>query len=157
MDNLAVKVEDDRQSNATNHSGRSEYGDDIPDQYQHHPEEEYYRQQQMYQQNRRPTTHITNSYDPHAPQPFQHNRKNMGLKNVSNQVGAAVNGRNPNIEFDQISNDGFGSVKIGRPIGFHGKSLAVSEDDTSSISSRVEHTHTDQGYFDLKFYHNRLW
>lgn len=157
MDHLAVKGEDDDQhSNLTTRSERSErsdYGDDMPD---YHPEDEYYRQQQMYQQSRRPTTHVTNSFEYQPPAPFVHNRKNMGIKNLSSQVGAAINGiATPRIEFDQASNDGFD--KIRHPMTYPRKSLAVSEDDTHSISSRVAHTHTDQGYFDLKFYHNRLW
>lgn len=171
MENLTVKhVDDDSKSNLSIHSNisihsnRSEYGDnDIPD----HPEEEFYRQQAS-NNNRRLHNHTNNSfveYEP--PRPFVLSRKNMGIKNCSSQVGLAVNGdASTKIDFDHTDHEshvgyGYEHEKIGSPIDFHemnGKSLAVAEDDdTSSISARVANTHTDKGYFDLKFYHNRLW
>lgn len=170
MENLTVKhVDDDNKSNLTVqsnlgiHSNRSEYGDDFPD----HPEEEYYRQQEC-NNNRRLHNHTNNSFvDYETPRPFVLSRKNMGIKNSSSQVGLCVNGEaDTKIDFDHTDHEshvgyGYEHEKIGSPIDFHemnAKSLAVAEDDdTSSISARVANSHTDKGYFDLKFYHNRLW
>jgi hypothetical protein len=128
----------------------SDQGSEL-DGYPLHPEEEYYRQQHMYRQNYRPQTHVQSSFEYVAPPAFRHNKQHTGLKNIS----SFTLGDDRKIDYDQMSNDGF-QTKINRPIAVH-KSLAVNEDETSSISSKLEHTHTDQGYLDLKFYHNRLW
>lgn len=86
---------------------------------------------------------------------FQPTKQHTGLKNVSSNVGAAVSPSNK-MEFDQEQAESFGVVKIGRPIGkfpTHGDNT----DAMSTISSINSEGKTEQGYFDLKFYHNKLW
>lgn len=85
--------------------------------------------------------------------PFQPNKQHTGLKNNSSNVGAAV-APSGKMEFDQEAPESFGVVKIGRPIG---RSQLDNSDAMSTISSVNSEGLTDQGYFDLKFYHNKLW
>lgn len=87
------------------------------------------------------------------PTRFQHNKQHTGLKNISFNVGAAVSPTDK-MEFDQEAPESFGIVKINRPIG-----NAPVHTDTTDAMSTVSSTEgfTEQGYFDLKFYHNRLW
>lgn len=85
--------------------------------------------------------------------PMQPNKQHTGLKNISFNVGAAVTPGNK-MEFEQEEPESFGVVKINRPIG---KSPNPDSDALSTISSINSEGITDQGYFDLKFYHNKLW
>jgi hypothetical protein len=89
------------------------------------------------------------------PTTFQHSKQHTGLKNMSTGVNWCVT-PTTKMEFDQEANDGFGSVKINRPIGVKAQ---LSPGDTESIDSRMSNgsNKTDQGHMDLKFYHNRLW
>lgn len=80
------------------------------------------------------------------------NKQHTGLKNISSNVGAAVTPSNK-MEFDQEAPESFGVVKIGRPIGKSDQ----PDDAVSTISSINSEGLTEQGYFDLKFYHNKLW
>lgn len=80
------------------------------------------------------------------------NKQHTGLKNNSSNVGAAVTPSNK-MEFDQEEPESFGVVKIGRPVGKSDQ----NDDAVSTISSINSEGLTDQGYFDLKFYHNKLW
>lgn len=82
------------------------------------------------------------------------NKQHTGLKNISSNVGAAVmpSGK---MEFDQERPESFGVVKIGRPVGKHAN--GDNADAMSTISSINSEGMTEQGYFDLKFYHNKLW
>lgn len=89
---------------------------------------------------------------------YQINKMHMGLKNISHNVGAAVTPSNK-MEFYQEKPESFGQVKITQPIG-----VSVQEQNhnnnivspASSLDSDKSHL-TDQGFFDLKFYHNKLW
>ncbi|CAO1319420.1 unnamed protein product [Diamesa tonsa] len=94
-----------------------------------------------------------------SPTPYHYNKKQTGKKNQSSNVGLAVNGQDEKIEFDQHNDIGFGCVKINRPIGVSSRSNTNENlNDNESVDSRdSEHTHTDQGYLDLKFHHSRLW
>lgn len=80
-------------------------------------------------------------------------KMHTGQKNISSNVFAAVS-PGQKMEFDQEKNEGFGSVKINRPIrnprDKHETDSVMSHD---SQNSRL----TEQGHFDLKYYHNRLW
>lgn len=83
---------------------------------------------------------------------FKPNKQHTGMKNISSNVGAAV-APNSKMEFDQEQPESFGVVKINRPIG----RLEHHDDAISTISSINSEGLTEQGYFDLKFYHNKLW
>lgn len=86
--------------------------------------------------------------------PSRYTKQHTGLKNVSYNVGAAVTPTDK-MEFDQEERESFGVVKINRPVG---KTSNVDNSDAhSTISSVGSEGLTDQGYFDLKFYHNKLW
>lgn len=74
------------------------------------------------------------------------------MKNVSSNVFAAV-APHGKMEFDQEERESFGVVKLNRPIG----KVDHNDDNMSTISSIHSEGLTDQGYFDLKFYHNKLW
>lgn len=84
-------------------------------------------------------------------------KQQTGMKNMSFGVGAAVTPSNK-MEFDQEDRRGdFGVVKINRP---HGKMMSPNNDDAMSTSSKATaggDGFTGQGYYDLKFYHNKLW
>lgn len=80
------------------------------------------------------------------------NKQHTGLKNISSNVGAAVS-PSSKMEFDQEEPESFGVVKINRPIG----KFEQADDAVSTISSINSEGLTEQGYFDLKFYHNKLW
>lgn len=100
--------------------------------------------------------------DNHRPAPTFHlSKQHTGMKNRSYGVGMAVTPTNK-MEFDQESREDFGVVKINRPVG---SKCALSpsashpgggDDALSTVSSGGEGL-TDQGYNDLKFYHNKLW
>lgn len=94
-------------------------------------------------------------FDETAPvrRPMQPNKQHTGLKNISFNVGAAVAPSNK-MEFDQEEPESFGVVKLNRPIG---RSNNDNTDAMSTISSANSEGMTEQGYFDLKFYHNKLW
>ena len=86
--------------------------------------------------------------------PFQYNKRQTGKKNIS----SIVVGNNDKMEFDQIDDRGFGVVKINRPIGLSTSRTHEHLYDNESINSRdSEHTHTADGFFDLKFYSHPLW
>lgn len=83
-------------------------------------------------------------------------KQQTGMKNMSFGVGAAVTPTNK-MEFDQEDRGDFGVVKINRPPG---KIMSPNNDDAMSTSSKTTaggDGFTDQGYYDLKFYHNKLW
>lgn len=105
-------------------------------------------------------------YDPesqHQQEFYRNQQQNMqhfskrqtGKKNISNIVVGLDN----KIEFDQIEDKGFGVVKINRPIGVTSRSNTQEHlnDNESTYSHDSERTHTEQGYFDLKFYSHPLW
>lgn len=83
---------------------------------------------------------------------FQPSKQHTGMKNLSFNVGAAV-APSGKMEFDQEEPESFGVVKINRP---GGKSVD-NTDNASTISSANSEGFTEQGYFDLKFHHNKLW
>ncbi|XP_053662563.1 alpha-tubulin N-acetyltransferase [Anopheles marshallii] len=87
--------------------------------------------------------------------PARYTKQHTGLKNISFGVGAAVmpSGK---MEFDQEENEGFGSVKINRPIGKSGTRGSL-HDDNESVYSNGSQQGGGGGHFDLKFYHNKLW
>lgn len=113
--------------------------------YQHEyfddSESQQTQQQQKYYRNRRSTS------------PFHFNKRQTGKKNVSSIVVGSDN----KIEFDQIDDKGFGVVKINRPIGVTGSRHEHMNDNESIHSRDSEHTHTADGFFDLKFYSHPLW
>lgn len=83
-------------------------------------------------------------------------KQQTGMKNMSYGVGAAVTPSNK-MEFDQEDGGEFGVVKIHRPPG---KMHSPNNDDAVSTSSKATANgdgFTGQGYYDLKFYHNKLW
>lgn len=96
--------------------------------------------------------------DSHKPPPTFHlSKQHTGMKNRSYGVGMAVT-PTTKMEFDQESREDFGVVKINRPIGKCALSPSASHpaDDVMSTVSSGEGL-TEQGYNDLKFYHNKLW
>lgn len=93
-----------------------------------------------------------------SPPKYRINKMHMGLKNMSTNVGAAVT-PNSKMEFYQETPESFGQVKITQPIGVMVKEQHLSNviiSPTSSQDSDKSHL-TDQGFFDLKFFHNKLW
>lgn len=93
-----------------------------------------------------------------SPPKYRINKMHMGLKNMSHNVGAAVTPTNK-MEFYQEKPESFGQVKITQPIGLSTKENHHNGDiisPTSSQDSDKSHL-TDQGFFDLKFFHNKLW
>lgn len=88
-----------------------------------------------------------------AKKATRYTKQHTGLKNISSNVGAAVMPSNK-MEFDQEERESFGVCKINRPIGGAAPSIADNSDANSTVSSEGL---TEQGYFDLKFYHNKLW
>lgn len=86
---------------------------------------------------------------------FHLSKQHTGMKNRSYGVGMAVT-PSPKMEFDQEAREDFGVVKINRPIGKQPLSPNANEETMSTVSSGAEGL-TDQGYYDLKFYHNKLW
>lgn len=94
-------------------------------------------------------------FDPLVPRntKFAGSKMHMGLKNLSSGVHLAVSPNNK-MEFNQDTDEGFGPVKINRPIKNH-----YEKHETDSIMSHDSHGSklTDHGHFDLKYYHNRLW
>lgn len=89
--------------------------------------------------------------------PFSYNKRMTGKKNLSNIIVGSDN----KIEFDQIEDNGFGVVKINRPIGSHGSRTFENLYDSDSVHSRdsttLRDSHTADGFFDLKFYSHPLW
>lgn len=95
---------------------------------------------------------IIDAEQPNFRKQVKPNKQHTGLKNNSSNVGAAV-APSSKMEFDQEEPESFGVVKIGRPIG----KSDHHDDAVSTISSINSEGLTEQGYFDLKFYHNKLW
>lgn len=77
------------------------------------------------------------------------------MKNRSFGVGMAVM-PSSKMEFNQQEREDFGVVKINRPLG---NEVTTPGHDNTDAMSTVSSTGglTDQGYNDLKFYHNKLW
>lgn len=92
------------------------------------------------------------SEQPSYRKQFMPNKQHTGMKNISSNVGAAV-APNSKMEFDQEHPESFGVVKINRPVG----RSEHHDDAVSTISSINSEGLTEQGYFDLKFFHNKLW
>lgn len=84
--------------------------------------------------------------------PARYTKQHTGLKNVSYNVGAAVM-PSTKMQFDQEERESFGVVKIGRPVG----KIVPSIDNSDARSTVSSEGFTDQGYFDIKFHHNKLW
>lgn len=79
------------------------------------------------------------------------------MKNISHNVGMAVSPTNK-MEFYQEVPESFGLVKITQPIGQQQHLNPDTTDDSSQTNSGdAKNGLTDQGFFDLKFYHNKLW
>lgn len=109
-----------------------------------------------------PPHHISFAESPvsrngHSPSPmtpqnpnFPHNKMHTGMKNISSNVLQAVS-PSSRMEFDQEKNEGFGPVKINRPIR-----NSYDRHDTDSVTSDSSRM-TEKGHHDLKFYHNKLW
>lgn len=105
----------------------------------------------------------SNSITIQKPPIFQLSKQHTGLKNRSQGVGMAVTPTNI-MEFEQAAREDFGVVKINRPPGHNAAKLSPtntkanlqSVDETLAGLSSNEGL-TDQGYYDLKFYHNKLW
>lgn len=102
--------------------------------------------------NRSRGVKFSDEHEPRQAARFQPNKKHTGLKNISFNVGAAVMPSNK-MQFDQEQPESFGIVKIGKPIG----KLSPNADNTDALSPVNSERLTDQGYMDLKFYHNKLW
>lgn len=86
--------------------------------------------------------------------PFHYNKRQTGKKNVSSIIVGSDN----KMEFDQMDDKGFGSVKINRPIGVPSSRTHENLNDNESINSRDSRdSHTADGFFDLKFYSHPLW
>lgn len=104
-------------------------------------------------------------------QSFFYSKQHTGLKNLSFNVGAAVM-PSASMEFEQDHPESFGTVKINRParnalpkwephkiIGRR-KVLRLdvpNPEKFMAMASKSAENLTDQGYLDLKFYHNKLW
>ncbi|XP_017955138.2 alpha-tubulin N-acetyltransferase 1 [Drosophila navojoa] len=86
---------------------------------------------------------------------FQLSKQHTGMKNRSFGVGMAVMPTGK-MEFNQEEREDFGIVKINRPLGNEVTSPAQDNTDAMSTVSSTGGL-TDQGYNDLKFYHNKLW
>lgn len=93
--------------------------------------------------------------DNRKPIAFQLSKQHTGMKNRSFGVGMAVM-PGSKMEFNQQEREDFGVVKINRPLG--NEVTSPGQDNTDAMST-VSSTGglTDQGYNDLKFYHNKLW
>lgn len=93
--------------------------------------------------------------DNRKPPAFQLSKQHTGMKNRSFGVGMAVM-PSSKMEFNQQEREDFGVVKINRPLG--NEVTSPGQDNTDAMST-VSSTGglTDQGYNDLKFYHNKLW
>ncbi|XP_037934613.1 alpha-tubulin N-acetyltransferase 1 isoform X2 [Teleopsis dalmanni] len=106
-----------------------------------------------------PTPSVTGSDPKHdlrkSTTAFQLSKQHTGMKNISSGVGMAVTPTNK-MEFDQETREDFGIVKINRPIGKITSPNPDNIDAISTVSSTGEGL-TEQGYYDLKFYHNKLW
>ncbi|XP_017121840.1 alpha-tubulin N-acetyltransferase 1 isoform X1 [Drosophila elegans] len=89
---------------------------------------------------------------------FQLSKQHTGMKNRSFGVGMAVM-PSSKMEFDQMEREDFGVVKINRPPGHDVTSPGQDNTDAMSTASSGGGGGglTDQGYYDLKFYHNKLW
>ncbi|XP_030570356.1 alpha-tubulin N-acetyltransferase 1 isoform X1 [Drosophila novamexicana] len=89
------------------------------------------------------------------PPAFQLSKQHTGMKNRSSGVGMAVM-PSDKMEFNQPEREDFGVVKINRPLGNEITSPGQDNTDAMSIVSSTAGL-TDQGFNDLKFYHNKLW
>jgi len=96
--------------------------------------------------------------DNRRPPAFQLSKQHTGMKNRSFGVGMAVM-PSSKMEFDQMEREDFGVVKINRPPGHDVTSPGQDNSDAMSTASSGGGGGglTDQGYYDLKFYHNKLW
>ncbi|XP_033243604.1 alpha-tubulin N-acetyltransferase 1 isoform X3 [Drosophila miranda] len=91
------------------------------------------------------------------PAGFHLSKQHTGMKNRSSGVGMAVMPTSK-MEFNQEEREDFGVVKINRPPGHNGHPLGHDNTDAVSTVSSGNGGHlTNEGYNDLKFYHNRLW
>ncbi|XP_022221462.1 alpha-tubulin N-acetyltransferase 1 isoform X2 [Drosophila obscura] len=92
------------------------------------------------------------------PAAFHLSKQHTGMKNRSSGVGMAVM-PSSKMEFSQEGREDFG-VKITRPPGYEdhspGHDNTDAESTVSSGGGGAGHL-TNEGYNDLKFYHNRLW
>ncbi|XP_055614366.1 alpha-tubulin N-acetyltransferase-like [Uranotaenia lowii] len=137
-----------------------------PDPYSFHP-----HQLELEDTNRENSASPQSISQQHTPEhpagvprlraPLPHNKQHTGLKNISFGVGSAVTPCGK-MEFEQEQDEGFGTVKIGRPIGKSGTRHSLHSggdgDNESVYSKNSDSSHiTDHGHFDLKFYHNKLW
>ncbi|KAL9702024.1 hypothetical protein quinque_005465 [Culex quinquefasciatus] len=140
-----------------------------PDPYTFHPhhlelqnQQEQQKQMMINRENSASPQSISQQHTPEHPgprKPIRYTKQHTGLKNMSSGVGAAVT-PSAKMEFDQEENEGFGSVKINRPIGkSNTRNSLHSGDDNESVHSKgSDSSHmTEHGHFDLKFYHNKLW
>lgn len=125
------------------------------DLYQHDHEQPFYEhhRKHQYHQGFRPESYI--------PSHHKLTKQHTGLKNISNGVDGAVR-PNRKMDFDQEKNEGYGVVKINRPIGMSTKrntkeDLLANDMESNHSGSDYAATHTAEGYLDLKFYHNPLW
>lgn len=134
-----------------------EHHDEVDHHHQHHPSQNHESHHENGGHHSTPAVEILRK-----PVHFQHTKQHTGLKNVSRNVGLAVS-PGAKMEFDQEFNEGFGSVKINRPIGGLKSHLGSGShehlNDAESTSSRESESSrlTEQGFVDLKFYHNKLW
>lgn len=116
-------------------------------------------------------THLSNlekSWIKKRAPTFQLSKQHTGMKNRSCGVGMAVMPTNK-MEFEQVEPADFGLLKINRPIVFVKNTLSSpassgyaeaeveDEADIAANGSLPHHGLTEQGFHDLKFYHNRLW
>ncbi|KAH8365654.1 hypothetical protein KR093_003149 [Drosophila rubida] len=93
--------------------------------------------------------------DNRKPPAFQLSKQHTGMKNRSFGVGMAVM-PSSKMEFNQQEREDFGVVKINRPLG--NEITSPGHDNTDAMSTVSSGGGlTDQGYNDLKFYHNKLW
>ncbi|XP_058456967.1 alpha-tubulin N-acetyltransferase [Malaya genurostris] len=141
-----------------------------PDPYSFHPHhlelihqspEQQQQQMMINRENSASPQSISQQQTPEHPgprKPVRYTKQHTGMKNMSSGVGAAVT-PSAKMEFDQEENEGFGSVKINRPIGKSSTKNSLNDNDNESVHSKgSESSHlTEHGHFDLKFYHNRLW
>uniref|UniRef100_A0A336KA41 CSON003499 protein n=1 Tax=Culicoides sonorensis TaxID=179676 RepID=A0A336KA41_CULSO len=102
--------------------------------------------------------HHYNQYDATNNLPLHQNpnasvsKMHTGQKNISSNVFDAVS-PGQRMEFDQEKDEGFGVVKINRPIRRSGE----RHETDSVVSHNSQNGWTEQGHFDLKYHHNKLW
>ncbi|XP_055687903.1 alpha-tubulin N-acetyltransferase isoform X2 [Lutzomyia longipalpis] len=149
-----------QQSNGAEEGYQEEEAADVPEEQQQeeeHVAEEAPAEEQQ-EELKSPLEEVIERPMFQRPTHFQHNKQHTGLKNLSFNVGLAVT-PTAKMEFDQENPESFGVVKIGRPIGGVRGSPGTDVGDAASvISGGSGGSHgSDQGFLDLKFYHNKLW